>query len=108
MTVEPLVVIGIGNDGSVGLTPEANAYVSQADLLAGGKRHLSFFPEFTGKKIVLEGDPAHWIIQLRARDRRDKAVVLATGDPLFYGIGRLLLSAFPKEELLFLPQVSSV
>ena len=35
-------------------------------------------------------------------------MVLATGDPLFFGIGRVLLDAFPKEELLFLPHVSSV
>jgi precorrin-6Y C5,15-methyltransferase (decarboxylating) len=37
-----------------------------------------------------------------------KTVVLASGDPLFYGIGRALLEAIPREDLIFLPQVSSV
>ncbi len=35
-------------------------------------------------------------------------MVLATGDPLFYGIGRILLAAFPRDEIVFLPNVSSV
>src|SRR6202040_2334877 len=67
-----------------------------------------FFPQFTGDKIVLEGAPANWVKKLNARDRQRPTVVLATGDPLFFGIGRLLLAAFPREELLFVPHVSSV
>ena len=35
-------------------------------------------------------------------------VVLATGDPLFFGLGRLLLSTFPAEQLMFHPHISSM
>ena len=108
MTEAPLVVIGIGLDGPAGLGSEARAYLAQAEVLAGGKRHLEFFPEFSGEKIVLEGDLPGWVEKLKSRDRQKQAVVLATGDPLFYGVGRLLLEAFPREELLFLPHVSSI
>lgn len=108
MNGEPLVVIGIGLDGPAGLGPEARACLARADVLAGGKRHLEFFPEFSGRKIVLEGDLPRWIETLKSRDRHKKTAVLATGDPLFFGIGRLLLEAFPKEELLFLPHVTSI
>ena len=108
MTGEPLVVIGIGQDGSEGLNREAHAHLAGARILAGGKRHLAFFPNFRGEKIILEGDTSTWMEKLKRRDRLQKTVVLATGDPLFYGIGRLLLEHFPKEELLFLPHVSSV
>jgi precorrin-6Y C5,15-methyltransferase (decarboxylating) len=108
MTGEPLVVIGIGQNGPEGLGSEAHAHLARAQILAGGKRHLAFFPEFSGQKIILEGGPANWVKKLKARDRQRRTVVLATGDPLFFGIGRLLLNSFPKEELLFLPHVSSV
>jgi precorrin-6B C5,15-methyltransferase / cobalt-precorrin-6B C5,C15-methyltransferase len=108
MTEAPLVVIGIGLDGRAGLGPEARAFLARAEILAGGKRHLEFFPEFSGNTIVLEGDLPGWIEKLTSRDRHKQTVVLATGDPLFFGIGRRLLEAFPKEELLFLPHVSSI
>jgi precorrin-6Y C5,15-methyltransferase (decarboxylating) len=108
MTVQPLVVVGIGQDGPAGLSPEARANVASAQVLAGGRRQLAFFPDFAGPRIVLEGDLPGWIEKLKARDRKLKTVVLATGDPLFYGIGRMLLEAFPGTELQFVPHVSSV
>src|SRR5262249_38300751 len=43
-----------------------------------------------------------------AAARAHKTVVLASGDPLYFGIGRTLLTVFAKEELLFLPHLSSV
>ncbi len=108
MTGEPLVVIGIGLDGLAELGPDARAYLTDVQILAGSKRHLALFPEFSGTKIVLDGDLPGWIAKLKARDRQQKAVVLATGDPLFFGIGRMLLEAFPKEELLILPHINSI
>jgi precorrin-6Y C5,15-methyltransferase (decarboxylating) len=108
MNGEPLVIVGIGQEGPVGLGPEARAFLAGAEVLAGGRRHLAFFPDFAGEKITMAGDLVAWIEKLRRRDRARKTVVLATGDPLFYGIGRVLLAAFPKEELRFVPHVGSV
>jgi len=108
MTGKPLIVIGIGQDGSEGLNREARAHLASARILAGGKRHLTFFPNFRGEKIILEGETSAWMEKLKLRDPLQNTVVLATGDPLFYGLGRLLLEHFSKEELLFLPHVSSV
>jgi precorrin-6Y C5,15-methyltransferase (decarboxylating) len=104
----PLVVVGIGHDGPAGLSPEARGHVESARLLAGGRRHLDFFPHWRGEKIPLGGDVAAFVGMLCSRYRQEKTVVLASGDPLFYGIGRALLEAIPREELLFFPQVSSV
>jgi precorrin-6Y C5,15-methyltransferase (decarboxylating) len=61
-----------------------------------------------GEKIVLGNDVAAFVEALRTSYRREKTVVLSSGDPLFYGIGRALLGAIPREDLIFLPQVSSV
>jgi precorrin-6Y C5,15-methyltransferase (decarboxylating) len=108
MTAHPLVVVGIGHDGPAGLSAEARAHVAAARVLAGGRRHLGFFPEWPGEKVVIEGDLAAVVARLRERCATGKTVVLASGDPLFYGIGRLLLESFPRDDLLFLPHLSSV
>ena len=103
MTAHPLVVVGIGHDGPAGLSAEARAHVAAARILAGGRRHLDFFPDWPGETIVIGGDLAAVVGRVREAYRREKTVVLASGDPLFYGIGRPLLEAFPREDLLFLP-----
>ena len=108
MTIPPITVVGIGQDGPAGLTPEARGHVAAADILAGGPRHLAFFPEFHGPRIVLDGPLPEWIERLKARNRALQTVVLASGDPLFFGIGRLLLESFSAAELAFVPHVSSV
>ena len=108
MTTEPVVVIGIGHDGPAGLSPDALDHIARAEVLAGGKRHLAFFPKWKGKKIVLDGDGILKISNIHKMAAQRKTVVLASGDPLFYGIGRLLLEALPREQLLFLPHLSSV
>ena len=108
MKGHPLVVVGIGHDGPAGLSAEACAHVAGARILAGGRRHLAFFPQWSGEKVVVEGDLEAVIVRLRERYAAAKTVVLASGDPLFYGIGRLLLQSFPRDDLVFLPQVTSV
>ncbi len=104
----PLVVIGIGHDGPAGLTQEAREHIAQAQVLAGGKRHLAFFPDWQGERHVIGANPGDVVRQLKAIYQQRKTVVLASGDPLFYGIGRLLTEHFPNDALHFLPQVSAV
>jgi precorrin-6Y C5,15-methyltransferase (decarboxylating) len=108
MTSEPLVVVGIGHDGPGGLAPEAREHIARARVMAGGQRHLAFFPDWQGEKLLIKADLPGVLQQLKGCYRQQKTVVLASGDPLFYGIGRLLLTTFPKDEVLFLPHVSSV
>jgi precorrin-6Y C5,15-methyltransferase (decarboxylating) len=108
MSGHPLVVVGIGHDGPAGLSAEARAHVEAARILAGGRRQLDFFPLWRGEKVVLGSDVAAFVGTLCEKYRHEKTVVLASGDPLFYGIGRALLEAVPREDLVFLPQVSSV
>ncbi len=108
MTSEPLVVIGIGHDGVAGLSQEALQHINQAEVLAGGVRHLAFFPDWQGQTVVIDADLEHVMQQLKVHAQQAKTVVLASGDPLFYGIGRTLTKHFPSESLCFLPHLSSV
>jgi precorrin-6Y C5,15-methyltransferase (decarboxylating) len=108
VTHEVLRVIGIGDDGPAGLSPAAAARVAEAAVLAGGRRHLDFFPADQRPHIIIDADRERWLGELRAVYRQRKTVVLASGDPLFYGVGRMLLDALPREDLVFEPHVSSV
>jgi precorrin-6Y C5,15-methyltransferase (decarboxylating) len=108
MTHEPVAVIGLGQDGPATLSAAALDHIRRARVLAGGKRHLDFFADSPAERIVIDADLDRVIARLQECYRRHKTVVLATGDPLYYGIGRRLLDGFTNDDLVFLPQVSSV
>ena len=99
-------VIGVGVEGQEGFSPRVLDLIAQAEVMAGGQRQLELFPDFPGEKVVIEADLAQLIATLK-KSRRP-TVVLASGDPLFFGIGRLLLRNLPEDRLEFVPNVSSV
>jgi precorrin-6B C5,15-methyltransferase / cobalt-precorrin-6B C5,C15-methyltransferase len=98
-------VVGIGLEGAAGLTESVRQLIQQASLLVGSDRHLSYFPNFTGDRIVL-GSLSDAIAHLKPYS--ETAVVLTSGDPLFFGLGRLLLEELPSESLTFHPHLSSI
>jgi precorrin-6B C5,15-methyltransferase / cobalt-precorrin-6B C5,C15-methyltransferase len=108
MTPESIVVIGLGADGPASLSPQALDHIGGAGILAGGRRHLDLFPRWQGERIEITADLDVFIARLTDSYRRIKTVVLASGDSLYFGIGRVLLEAFPREHLVFVPNVSSV
>jgi len=107
----PVHVVGIGLDGAAGLTDTVRQLVQGATLLVGSDRHLSYFPNLSVPRLVL-GDFAQAIRKIRTQmatgDTNSRIVVLVSGDPLFFGLGRLLLEELPREQLTFHPYVSAV
>lgn len=104
----PIHVVGIGLDGADGLIESVRQLVENTALLVGSDRHLSYFPNYSGQKLVL-GDFSEAITQIRSRiTDHGYIVVLVTGDPLFFGLGRLLLTQLPAEKLTFHPHLSAV
>jgi precorrin-6B C5,15-methyltransferase / cobalt-precorrin-6B C5,C15-methyltransferase len=95
----------IGLDGGP-LSAETEGLLEEAALVAGGERHLKTLGVEGERSIVLKGDLSE------ALDRIGKikgpVVVLASGDPGFFGIARLLGDRFGTENLRVLPAVSSV
>jgi precorrin-6B C5,15-methyltransferase / cobalt-precorrin-6B C5,C15-methyltransferase len=109
MTPEPIVVVGIGAEGPAGLNVDACDHIAHCRLLAGGQRHLAFFPDQQGReKLIIDADLDRVVRVLGEQPADRKIVVLGSGDPLCFGIGRRLLDAFGKSRLLFLPTVGSI
>lgn len=101
-------VVGIGLEGGAGLTESGRQKVEQASVLVGSDRHLAYFPQHQGRRIGLK-DLAKAIAAMKeAYGAGERLTVLASGDPLFFGLGRLLLAEFPAEALEFYPNVTSV
>lgn len=101
-------VIGIGLDGSAGLSEITRQIVQQAAVLVGGERHLAYFAAHAAQRVEL-GDLRRAIEQIRKLlPTHQPIVILASGDPLFFGIGRLLLSEFPPKLLTFHPHLSAI
>ena len=89
-----LKVVGIGENGLEGLSPAARKKVESAEILFGGKRHLEMIPGTQAKKIP-------WAKRMREAVPKilewkgSNIVVLASGDPMCYGIGTKLLRHQP-------------
>jgi precorrin-6Y C5,15-methyltransferase (decarboxylating) len=96
-------VIGLGDNGKESLLPQHLEAIEQAEVLVGGERHLQFFPEFRGRKIMIKGSLKEVFEQVKQTALR--TVILASGDPLFYGIGAY---ANKQADAQIHPNVSSV
>jgi precorrin-6Y C5,15-methyltransferase (decarboxylating) len=103
-----VTVVGIGDDGCKGLSARALEAVLNAQWLVGGDRQLAFFPEFGGERLPLRGGLAPVIERVAALADEHNVCVLASGDPLFFGVGSLLCEKLGAEHVEVLPQPSAM
>ena len=103
-----LAVVGIGDDGPAGLGAAARARVAAAELLVGGRRHLAMFPEHPAERVTIAGGVDWLTARLDGELERRRTVVLASGDPCFFGIGPLLAERLGRERVEIHPHVSAM
>ena len=101
-------VIGVGDDGALGLTERELHLVFSADLLCGGERHLAFFPDHSGERFVIKSNLDDLVGLLLQSVGARRVVVLASGDPCFFGVGPLLATKLGRDRVRLHPHVSSV
>jgi precorrin-6B C5,15-methyltransferase / cobalt-precorrin-6B C5,C15-methyltransferase len=101
-----LAVIGIGDDGLAGLSPVAAALLAQANRVVGGQRHLAMLGNDARPQIAWSGPIAPTIAQILTH-RGTTVAILASGDPMCYGIGTTLMRHLPLAEMTILPAPSA-
>jgi precorrin-6B C5,15-methyltransferase / cobalt-precorrin-6B C5,C15-methyltransferase len=101
-----LTVVGIGEDGIDGLSAAASAAIAAAQTLVGGKRHLGLVGA-TQAECFEWSSPLDATLDLIAARRNTRVVVLASGDPMWFGIGTTLLKRFSIDDMTVLPHVSA-
>jgi precorrin-6Y C5,15-methyltransferase (decarboxylating) len=105
MTEPWLTLIGIGADSVDGLGRRSREALARAEVLVGGARHLTMLEDDGRPRLLWRSPLADTLGDLLALRGRAVAV-LATGDPLWHGVGRLLLRHVPRQEVRVLPHVS--
>ncbi|WP_329377813.1 precorrin-6y C5,15-methyltransferase (decarboxylating) subunit CbiE [Streptomyces sp. NBC_01351] len=106
----PVTVVGLGADGWAGLTASARSALSRAEVLIGGPRQLDLLPaaECAGQRVAWPSPLRPAVPKLVAEHAGRRIAVLASGDPMFYGIGRALSEELGPGSLLVHPHPSSV
>ncbi len=101
-----LSIIGIGEDGLGGLNADARELVDGAEVFFGGTRHLTMLGDDPRPREGWDNPLSQTIA--RIGKLKGKAVcVLATGDPMSYGIGVTLARKFGMEQCRVIPHQSA-
>jgi precorrin-6B C5,15-methyltransferase / cobalt-precorrin-6B C5,C15-methyltransferase len=107
MTQTPwLSIVGIGEDGWSGLSEKARSLVDQAQILIGGPRHLAFISPGKQERLIWRSPISESIEQIQAY-RGQQVCILASGDPMCYGIGNTLLRSISRSEMTIIPAPSA-
>jgi precorrin-6Y C5,15-methyltransferase (decarboxylating) len=100
-----LTVVGIAEDGFKGLGKNARRALMNASRIIGGQRQLDLLP------VCIRGErqlwPSPFSLAPVLEQRGEAVCVLASGDPMFYGVGASLARQVPSDEMLILPAPSS-
>ncbi|OSQ40903.1 precorrin-6Y C5,15-methyltransferase [Thalassospira mesophila] len=103
-----ITVVGIGEDGFSGLSPAAARIIKQAGIIFGGKRHLSMLPNNISAQQCPWISPFNDNLALIGNCRAQNPVVLASGDPMYFGVGNTLVNHFGFENIAIFPAPSSI
>ena len=106
MSAPWLHIVGIGEDGLDGLTPATRAVVEAAEVILGGDRHHTLAANAIAERLAWPSPFDAMIDTIRGlRGRR--AVVLVTGDPLWFSVGARIGRAIDPSEIVYHPQLSA-
>jgi precorrin-6Y C5,15-methyltransferase (decarboxylating) len=104
-----LSIVGIGEDGAASLAPAARTLVETAEVVIGGQRHLDLLPECFGQnqERLPWPSPMSDLLERIPSMRGRRVCVLATGDPMLFGVGATLAAMMPPVEMTVVPSVSA-
>lgn len=98
-----LHIVGIGEEGLEALPSPARSLIEDAEILVGGTRHLDMIDEDHPAERRLWESPLRKTVESLKSMKGKRTVVLATGDPMSYGIGVTLAREFGRTAVNILP-----
>jgi precorrin-6B C5,15-methyltransferase / cobalt-precorrin-6B C5,C15-methyltransferase len=105
-TAPPLAVVGIGADGWAGLGESARDALRAAEVIVGSERQLALLEDVEAERRPWPSPIEPLVDELVAGPTRPTAV-LASGDPMLFGIGATLARRIPAERLQVHPHPSA-
>ncbi|GAA4474697.1 bifunctional cobalt-precorrin-7 (C(5))-methyltransferase/cobalt-precorrin-6B (C(15))-methyltransferase [Rhodococcus olei] len=104
---ERVTVVGIGADGWDGLSAQARRAVDDAEVLIGSPRQLDLVPESAADRIPWPSPLVPALPGLFAAQDGRRVCVLASGDPMFHGIGVTLVRVLGADRVRVIAHPSS-
>jgi len=101
-----VVVVGMGmspND----LSATALSLITKADILIGGKRHLGYFSKLPARKIPISKKLGEVVDAIISSLPTKRIVILASGDPSYYGIAHYLVKHLGKKKVEIIPNITT-
>jgi len=102
-----VTVIGMGLSPD-DLTARHLNIIRGADILIGGKRHLACFTDHPGIQKAITRDIPELTDYIGRHFKTHRVVVLASGDPLLFGIGSAIIDALGPDNVEIHPNISSI
>ncbi len=102
-----LAIVGIGEDGLEGLSLVGRSLLAQATVIVGGDRHLAMLPPDDTRARIRWTSPIEDSVNQIIQRRGQAMCVLASGDPMCYGIGVTLTRRIAIAEITIVPAPSA-
>jgi precorrin-6Y C5,15-methyltransferase (decarboxylating) len=100
-----LTLVGIGEDGFAGLGKQARRALLSARRIVGSPRQLELLPRcIVGTRVAW---PSPFSLDAVLSEPGEAVCVLASGDPMLYGVGASLARQVPAAQMHVLPSPSS-
>jgi precorrin-6B C5,15-methyltransferase / cobalt-precorrin-6B C5,C15-methyltransferase len=106
MTTPWLSIVGVGEDGLAGLSASARSVLDTAETVIGGKRHLAMLGKDKRPKVLWDSPLGKTLAKIK-KLKGKKTCVLATGDPMTFGVGVTLIKEFGPEQCAVYPHQSA-
>ncbi|MCA2226142.1 precorrin-6y C5,15-methyltransferase (decarboxylating) subunit CbiE [Nonomuraea aurantiaca] len=103
-----ITVVGIGADGWDGLAEESRRVLEAGEVLMGAARQLDLVPRSAAERVAWPSPLLPALPELMERYAGRRVCVLASGDPMFYGIGSTLVRLLGAARIRVLPHLSSL
>ena len=99
MAAEKVFIVGIGDDGIEGMTAHAVKIVESASILLGPDSCSPLLSTDMQGRLQIVSSLEELVDRIEGSDGQQKIVVLASGDPLFYGTARYVCAKLGKGEI---------
>src|SRR5262245_6296109 len=101
-------IVGIGGDGLGGLPAHSRDLLTNAEIVLGSDGTLALLPELKAQRRPIGTDLQEVVDFIKTNLGRKRMIIVATGDPLFYGVARYLCDRIGKDSFDVIPHVSSM
>lgn len=105
--MKQVFIVGMGMSAR-DVTADQLEIIRSAQVLMGGQRHLNQFKDLNMEKRVIAGKVSETIEFIRKHRADRRIVVLASGDPLFYGVGAQISQKLGRDQVKVFPNITSI